>query len=311
MFFFLWFLFSLGKCEDDLPFEDDVEELPKVDQAGNEEIEKSNKFQETDHKRQKRTIMEIIGWREYIFMGVAIIYLSIFISGKRKIKSGLNSLRNTFNASLKDNFAFLGDYKRKSNHIYEMYITGRTSYIGALISVHFKKSLDIFGILIDKFSKAKNQLIVEMILDAKDLHAFLNITKLTSKDRQKILQKYQNTRAIDLDSEDYTFHADVDKLAEPFAEKFNEFNAIKPNLLKMAEFSDMNKFELRECGDVVARFEFEFEDFSQIDKTVGDFIVEMTDSFILLQRQTKVMETNGETRRVIRKAVQDVLHDKR
>ena len=307
MFFFLWFFVSFTRSYDDLPFEDDIEEIPNDPEAEKDaNAGQSQGIKKSD--RQRKSLREVIGVREYIFMGIFAVYFLVFTRGKSKINQMVSTIYNGFARSMNSSFAFVApNFKRKTNNIYELYISGRTSYVGALISIEFKKMLDIPGIVIDTIRKKRNKFSCEFILDAKDVHALINFTRLTDKNREEVNKIYGKMASFESNDSSYSIHSDVDKLTEQFVDLFNEFNEKKRGLMTLCELSDMNKFALKDCGDVVAKFEFEFDDASEIDEEVADFVVQMADAFILLQRQTQLMEKNGVTRRTIRKSLEEVM----
>ena len=304
MFLFFLLLSQGISYEDDLPFDDDDEHQGESNNYKEESEMEKQKAEEIE----KRPISELLGIREVVFAAIGLIYLLFYILGKKSIENSKQKVISTFNKKLSDYFFFVSDkMNKKSAHMYTFYTTGRTSYLGGLATLTFKKRCDPIGFLIDKVLRHKDTATMEIILKTTNLYGFFNIRMKGSKKAED--KGSASMPMIDINEQNYYCNSDLSESAQDLVDIFESYNAQKPDTLTLMELSDHNRFELSESGSVVARFEFQFNDMEELDEKVAQFIVEEADKFILLQRETKLMQKNSVSRKAVKKALDDFMQE--
>lgn len=296
MFLFV-LLSSALSINDDLPFDDD-----NLDEQNGPNKRQTRKYiqpqeNETDSnatnkvKRQRLPLSQLIGVREYIFAGIALIYLLFYIFGKVSIEYQQKIIRNLFRLQLSYDFAFIqSKFMKRSNHHYEFYITGRSGYIGGIVSIAFSKRCDPIGWLIDTILRKKNNLNIDLVYaPPENLHGFIRFSSQPSHSNYSIgIKEFENAGIH--------CYSDLEDSTAPFIELVQSYLQKHKDTVKLIEISDMYQGDLVETGTTGARFEFEFNRASQIDEDVAKFVVALSDAFLGVVSNRELMKKNKNNR---------------
>ena len=301
----LAFLFAFfARCEESsLPFSDD--EIYDDSDAEESQEESDIKENEKDIQatptpapppREKVPLNKLFGSRELVVLGISIIYAFIFYVGRTNVKRRVQKCYEILAPFARKYFAVVNKkFYQKNNREYMIYMTGRTGYISGIVTLRFKRSHDILGIIYSMVNNEHEKIIVDMILNPK-----------YEPSGVLFVGKEKPYYADDFKLKGYTIkklqcYTDFKKERTPFVEVISEFIKEQGNLIDMIELCDNNRFEFEKTGKYVAHFEFRCIRSIQdcLNEDVFAFIMKLSDLFTSAHFPYEIQSANLRTREKI------------
>jgi len=277
-----------------LPFEPDVPaEEPVPDQDA--EV-KANEAELTGTPTPppvvlvKKSLAEIVSYREAIAVAAVVVYFCIYFSARQTIKSKLRKLSNSLLLSLNRHFEVVPHkFEEINNHQYSVWITGRTNYKGALVSPSFKHTCDPLGAVYAVFMGESDMVTLEFVLLPPSLTSGI---VHVGKEKPSFAEKLK-LKSCSIGNR-LSMWTDLDASREPFVAAVRSFAEENPGVIQLIELSDTNRFETRGECRFVARFELKIigsiEEFAT--DALVDFCVKLADAFTLLKLPADVRARN-------------------
>lgn len=278
----------------DLLFEDPVAEEENQqnedEQIDNEEKEAQATPSPTPIPVQKVPIKDIVGYKELGVVTCMIIYLIVFLTGRKKLSEKIEIIWGNLSKSFERHFAVIPEkMHKKNNSTYYQVVTGRTGYKFALITQTFPRCAEPLMMLMDWFSGEVPKLKIEIGLNPEnEISAIFHASKTKPSFFDEFKLKESNC------SHKIKCYSDMADAKQPLIQIIKEFNEKYPDSIEMIECSDANRFDTRSDSRWVVYFEFRLvynlEDF--IGDDLVDFIVKLADTFTTTKLQPEIQAIN-------------------
>ncbi|KAH0796549.1 uncharacterized protein GO595_010442 [Histomonas meleagridis] len=276
MFFliFLPFLFASEKNVE-LPFDDQEPENTTQEGDPNEVPPKIKRF-------NYLPISTIFKIREIIMIIIVLIFISFYIYGRKSIQNIQKRALETIISSFKEYYAVIPQrFVSYSNHRFDAYVTGRTSHLGCLITFNITKRCDPIGFVYDKLLKRNSTVSFEFLISPNQkVPLLLHISSKSPKFAECLkLKRYDmiNTNLICL--------YDLPESLDEFLPMIEEFIKTRPNVLRLVEISDANRFDLKNECRFVVKLEFNIDKNEEIvfSDEIIKFGVSLADKLVLFE----------------------------
>lgn len=285
--FVLLLVAALGAgAEDFIPFDDDPAITPSPDPT-----ESPTPTPHPTPNHPPMTLLEIISPFEISMAALALVFLVFFIAGtisirstlKKDAKNVLNEFDNHFSVVPKN-------FVKYAKHKYAIYMTGRTSYTGCLITINFSHRCDPFMYLWDLIRQNKSKLVIEFLPKPKqNVSMMFHVSSKAPKSVSML-----KLEEFGVSDENLVGYTDLGNEKELFSTDINMFIEKHPKVLEFVEICDSNRHDMRRESRYVARFEFDFDAIikQNISTEVLNFALKLSDKFATLELPPDLLTKN-------------------